>query len=84
MTDDAIDQLLAAAVLLTRVRLPDGSETTFGDATEAEHRAVVEALAEARHPIDIHPMARRHAAAADLLGDLGAPSLNAHVSRRAV
>lgn len=84
MNPDAIDQLLAPALLLTRVRLPDGGRTTFGDAAEAEHRAVVRALAEAGQPIALHPMAQRHALAADLLADVGAPSLNAYVARRAV
>lgn len=84
VTGDAIDQILAPALLLTRVRLPGGGETTFGDASEAEHRAVVRAMAAAGQPIALHPMAQRHALAADLLADVGAPSLNAYVARRAV
>jgi hypothetical protein len=84
VTSDVIGQLLAPAMLLTPVRLPGGGETTFGDATEAEHRAVVRDLAERGHPIALHPMAQRHALAADLLGDVGAPSLRAYLSRRAV
>lgn len=84
MTDDAIDQLLAPALLLTPVRLPRGGETTFGAATEEEHRAVVNALVAAGRPVALDPMARRHAAAADLLRDLGAASLDAYVERRAV
>ena len=79
MTDVAIDQLLVPAILLTGVRLPDGGETTFGDASEAQHRASARALAATGHP-----MAERHAYAAAFLGDVGAVSLNAHVARRAV
>jgi hypothetical protein len=84
VTDHAIDQLLAPALLLTPVRLPGGSQTTFGAATEAEHRSVVRALVAAGRPVALDPMARRHAIAADLLHDLGAASLDAYVTRRAV
>ncbi len=84
MDQDAIDQLLAPALLLTPVRLPAGGATTFGEATEDEHRSVVRALAAAGRPVVLDPMAQRHAAAADLLGDLGAASLNAYRVRRAV
>ncbi len=85
MNQDAIDQLLAPALLLTPVRLPGGrGQTTFGEATEDEHRSVVRALVAAGRPLALDPMAQRHAAAADLLRDLGAASLNAYLVRRAV
>ena len=84
MTGEAIDQLLAPALLLTPVRLPRSGETTFGAATEAEHRSVVNAMVAAGRPVALDPMARRHTAAADLLGDLGAASLDAYRERRAV
>jgi hypothetical protein len=66
------------------VRLPGGGQTTFGAATDADHRAVVQALVAAGRPVALDPMARRHAMAADLLHDLGAASLDAHLARRAV
>jgi type IV secretory pathway TrbF-like protein len=84
VSGEAIDQLLAPALLLTPVRLPGGGETTFGAATEDEHRSVVRTLVAAGRPVTLDPMARRHAAAADLLRDLGAASLDAYVARRAV
>lgn len=84
MTDDAVDQLLAPALLLTPVRLPRGGETTFGAATEPEHRSVVNSLIAAGRPVALDPMAVRHAAAADLLRDVAAVSLDAYVERRAV
>ena len=84
MNPDAIDQLLAPALLLTPVRLPRGGQTAFGAATEAEHRSVINAMVAAGRPVALDPMARRHAAAADLLRDLGAASLDAYRGRRAV
>ncbi len=84
VTDHAIDQLLAPALLLTQVRLPDGGQTTFGGATEDEHRSVVRALVAAGRPLARDPMAQRHALAAEVLNDIGAASLDAHLGRRAV
>ncbi len=45
---------------------------------------MVRALVAAGRPVALDPMARRHAVAADLLHDLGAASLEAYVTRRAV
>jgi hypothetical protein len=84
VTDHVIDQLLAPALLLTQVRLPGGGQTTFGEATAAEHRSVVRALAAAGRPVALDQMAQRHAIAAEVLHDLGAASLDAHRARRAV